>query len=128
MEKEWNNKQIYFWYKRVDWGFLKSIFLYSLFLAAFAVVFYVIAHNDVGDTALDVESLSPHVFMNIPWSALAYTFAIVTGEVDFNNMTISISYKRREGGSSTTLANVNFLLFIILKVNLKNQIVNNTNT
>ena len=103
-------------YKRVASSFLKLLFVYGLFIVAFALGFYIMFHNDVGDTALDVPSLSSYVFFNTPWEALAKTFAMVIGEVDFNNMPIGVSYARRDGNVSTTLGYLFFLLFIFMSV------------
>ena len=103
-------------YKRVASSFLKLLFVYGLFIVAFALGFYIMFHNDVGDSALDVDSLSSYVFFNTPWEALAKTVAMVVGEVDFNNMPIGISYARRDGNISATLGYLYFVLFIFMSV------------
>ena len=103
-------------YKRVASSFLKLLFVYGLFIVAFALGFYIMFHNDVGDTKLDVPSLSSYVFFNTPWETLAKTVAMVVGEVDFNNMPIGISYARRDGNVSATLGYLYFLLFIFMSV------------
>jgi hypothetical protein len=106
-------------YKRVASSFLKLLAVYSTFIIAFAIGFYVMFHNDIGDLKLDMgksSSLSSYNFFNTPYETVAKTIAMFIGEVDFNNMPIGISYARRDGNFSATLAYLFFLLFIFMSV------------
>ena len=100
-------------YRKVARSFLRLLLVYGLFLVAFSIGFYVMFHNDVGDSRLDAPSISPYVFFNNPYEALVKTFAMLVGEVDFNNIPIGISYARRDGNISSGLG---YLFFLFKKI------------
>lgn len=113
-------------YKTVAKSFMKLFFVYGLVLISFSIGFYVVFHEDIGVENLLYEEngLSPYQFFNTPYEAFAKTIAMFMGEVDFNNMPIGISYRRRDGNVSVTLAYLFFLTFIFMVVMVLMNLLN----
>ena len=112
-------------YQTVAKSFLKLFFVYGLFVISFSIGFYILFHEDIGkDKKLGVTSLSSYVFFDTPYEAFAKTIAMFVGEVDFNNMPIGISYNRRDGNISVTLAYLFFLTFIFMVVMVLMNLLN----
>ena len=107
-------------YRTVAISFLKLLFIYSFFIISFALGFYIIFHNDIGEARLKLKdgegTVSPYRFFDTPFESFAKTFAMFIGEVDFNNIPIGISYERRHGNISGSLAYFFFLCFIFMVV------------
>ena len=101
-------------YRRVATSFLKILFIYSFFIVSFAMGFYIMFHNDMGDKKLNVNSLTGYVFFETPYEAVVKTMAMFVGEVDFNNIPIGISYARRDGNISVTLAYAFYAMFMFM--------------
>ena len=101
-------------YRRVATSFLKILFIYSFFIVSFAMGFYIMFHNDIGDKKLKVDSLTGYVFFETPYEAVVKTMAMFVGEVDFNNIPIGISYARRDGNISVTLAYAFYAMFMFM--------------
>lgn len=112
-------------YQKVFESFARLICVYILFLFAFGLGFYVMFHNDIGTDKLEVDfNISPYRFFETPGEALAKTFAMFVGEVDFNNMPIGISYQRRDGNVSVALRYIFFILFIFMMVMVLMNLLN----
>ena len=81
-------------YRTVAASFLKLLMVYSLFIISFALGFYLIFHNDIGESELKLKdresTVSPYRFFDTPTESLVKTFAMFIGEVDFNNIPIGI--------------------------------------
>jgi hypothetical protein len=111
-------------YRKVASSFLKILSIYSLFIVAFAMGFYILFHNDLGDSKLNVQSISPYVFFETPHEAVVKTMAMFIGEIDFNNIPIGINYGRRDGNVSVALGYLFYLIFMfsvtIVLMNLLN--------
>merc|ERR1719295_178776 len=107
-------------------SFMKLFFIYSLFIISFAIGFYILFHEDIGEKKkLGIENpLSSYEFFNTPYESFAKTIAMLIGEVDFNNMPIGISYNRRDGNISVTLAYLFFLTFIFMVVMVLMNLLN----
>ena len=104
-------------YQTVAKSFMKLFLVYGLFVISFSIGFYIMFHDDIGeDKKLGTNSLTSYVFFDTPYEAFAKTIAMFVGEVDFNNMPIGISYSRRHGNISVTLAYLFFLTFIFMVV------------
>ena len=113
-------------YQTVAISFMKLFFIYGLFIISFAIGFYLLFHEDIGEKKkLGIDNpLSPYEFFNTPYEAFAKTIAMLIGEVDFNNMPIGISYNRRDGNVSVTLAYLFFLMFIFMAVMVLMNLLN----
>ena len=112
-------------YQTVAKSFMKLAFVYGLFVISFSIGFYILFHEDIGeDRKLRAGSLSSYVFFESPYEAFAKTIAMFIGEVDFNNMPIGISYSRRDGNISVTLAYLFFLTFIFMCVMVLMNLLN----
>ena len=112
-------------YQTVAKSFMRLLFIYGIFIVSFAMGFYIVFHNDIGDDhQLDVESLTSYQFFNTPYETFAKTMAMFVGEVDFNNMPIGISYARRDGNVSVTLGYLFFLTFIFMVVMVLMNLLN----
>ena len=112
-------------YRTVARSFIKLACVYGLFVISFSIGFYILFHEDIGeDRKLGVNSLSSYVFFNTPYEAFAKTIAMFVGEVDFNNIPIGISYSRRDGNISVTLAYLFFLTFIFMCVMVLMNLLN----
>ena len=111
-------------YRKVARSFLRLLLVYGLFIVAFSIGFYVMFHDDVGSAKLDAPTISSYVFFNSPYEALVKTFAMLVGEVDFNNIPIGISYSRRDGNISSSLGYLFFLLFIFMVVMVLMNLLN----
>jgi hypothetical protein len=111
-------------YRKVASSFLKILSIYSLFIVAFAMGFYILFHNDLGDAKLNVQSLTPYVFFDTPLESVVKTIAMFIGELDFNNIPIGINYGRRDGNVSVALGYLFYLIFMfsvtIVLMNLLN--------
>ena len=105
-------------YKRVATSFLNILMVYSFFIVSFAMGFYIMFHNDIGEAKLNnnnnFTSLSSYVFFETPYESLVKTVAMFIGEVDFNNIPIGLSYGRRDGNVSATLGYLYFLAFMLM--------------
>ena len=101
-------------YRRVATSFLKILFIYSFFILSFAMGFYILFHNDIGSKKLDVKGLTSYVGFETPYEAVVKTTAMFVGEVDFNNIPIGISYARRDGNISVTLAYAFYTMFMFM--------------
>ena len=114
-------------YQTVAQSFIKLFLIYGLFIISFALGFYILFHEDIGEDRklrIDGEDLSPFVFFNSPYEAFTKTIAMLVGEVDFNNMPIGISYNRRDGHVSVTLAYLFFLTFVFMAVMVLMNLLN----
>ena len=115
-------------YRTVAKSFLKLLIIYSLFIISFALGFYLIFHNDIGESKLKLKdgesTVSPYRFFDTPMESLVKTFAMFIGEVDFNNIPIGISYERRHGNISASLAYFFFLCFIFMVVMVLMNLLN----
>ena len=100
--------------------------MYGFFILAFSLGFYVLFHNDIGSKKLDMGDLdvSPYPLFELPFETFAKTIAMFVGEVDFNNIPVGVSYARRNGNISTTLAYLFFLCFIFMVVMVLMNLMN----
>ena len=110
------NKYI-FMYRRVATSVMKLLFIYCFFVISFALGFYVMFHQDMGEARFQGGgSLSGYQFFDTPYESFAKTIAMFTGEVDFNNIPIGISHQRRHGNISSILGYLFLLCFIVMVV------------
>ena len=111
-------------YRKVASSFLKILTVYSIFILSFAMGFYILFHNDIGEAKLQVDSIAPYVFFETPYEAVIKTMAMFIGEVDFNNIPIGIHYGRRDGNISGAIGYLFYLVFMfsvaIVLMNLLN--------
>ena len=112
-------------YRTVAKSFLKLMFVYGFFILAFSLGFYVLFHDDIGVKRLKVENdVSPYPLFDLPFETFAKTIAMFVGEVDFNNIPVGVSYARRNGNISSTLAYLFFLCFIFMVVMVLMNLMN----
>ena len=115
-------------YRTVATSFLKLLTVYSFFIISFAMGFYLIFNNDIGESKLKLKdgesTVSPYRFFDTPMESLVKTFAMFIGEVDFNNIPIGISYERRHENISASLAYFFFLCFIFMVVMVLMNLLN----
>ena len=111
-------------YGKVASSFFKLLVCYCLFIIAFAVGFYISFHNDIGNSRLQIDSLTPYVFFESPFEAFIKTMAMFVGEVDFNNIPVGISYARRDGNISLVLGYVFLLTFIFMIIMVLMNLLN----
>ena len=124
---EYLNKYVLM-YRTVASSFLKLFCVYCFFILSFSFGFYVMFHNDVGNSKLvlndGAQPLSSYGFFDTPYFALAKTMAMFMGEIDFDNIPIGVSYARRDGNISVTLSYFFLGAFIFMIVMVLMNLLN----
>ena len=115
-------------YRTVASSFLKLFCVYCFFILSFSLGFYVMFHNDIGNSKLvlngGAQSLSPYGFFDTPVFAFTKTVAMFMGEIDFDNIPIGVSYARRDGNVSVTLSYMFLGTFIFMIVMVLMNLLN----
>ena len=116
-------------FNRVSKRFAKLLLLYGCFIMAFGFGLYLMFHNDVGDSILEVKAdslphLQKHILFQTPLYSLMKVLAMFLGEIDFNNMPIGIPFGRKDGVVSYTMAYLFIALFMFLMVLVLNNLLN----
>ena len=111
-------------FRKVAKRFGLILVFYGLFGVSFAMGFYIIFHNDVGDSILEVDNSSTSLSFNQPYTALVKVAAMFLGEIDFDGMPIGINHGRKDGFKSQLLAYMFLCMFMFMMVLVLNNLLN----
>ena len=110
-------------FKRVASRFATLLLFYALFVISFGLGFYIMFHNDVGDSILEIKADDFTAF-DSPTTSLFKMLAMFLGEIDFNSMPIGISTGRKDGFTSELLACLFLASFMFVISLVLNNLLN----
>ena len=110
-------------FKRVAIRFATLLLFYALFIISFGLGFYIMFHNDVGDSILEIKADEFTAF-DSPTTSFFKMLAMFLGEVDFNDMPIGIPAGRKDGFTSELLALIFLASFMFIMVLVLNNLLN----
>ena len=120
--------------RKVCFSFMKFLFWYSFFIISFVLGFYIMMHNDVGNTKASLNPISSppkglevdDVFkeFNHPIEAAIKTMAMYVGELDLSEMPLGVSKGMKHGNVTVTLIHVFILAFIFFIVMVLGNLLN----
>ena len=108
-------------FRKVAFRFISLLIFYGFFIISFGLGFYIMFHNDVGDSIL--ENSEATVF-DAPVPAIMKTVAMFIGEFEFGSMPIGIAHGRKDGSWSVHLAYLFLGLFMFMLVLVLNNLLN----
>ena len=114
---------------KVTFSFLKFLGWYSFFIGSFILGFYVMLHNDVGDSNVSLKG-DPKEYegafeeFDHPNEAVMKTLAMYIGELDFSAMPIGIKYGRKHGNISISMIQLFVLFFMFFIVIVLGNLLN----
>ena len=111
-------------FRKVAKRFGLILIFYGLFAVSFAMGFYIIFHDDVGDSILEVDKSSTSSSFNQPYTALAKVAAMFLGEIEFDSMPIGLNHGRKDGFKSQVLAYIFLCMFMFMMVLVLNNLLN----
>ena len=120
--------------RKVCLSFMKFLYWYSFFIISFVLGFYVMLHNDVGDTKATLNPISgtkpglefDDAFKEFdhPIEAAIKTMAMYIGELDLSEMPLGITKGMKHGNVTVTLIHVFTLAFIFFIVMVLGNLLN----
>ena len=115
-------------FSKVTSSFLKFLFWYSFFMISFVLGFYVMLHNDLGDTNASLRGTkfktSTFTDFNYPNEAVLKTMAMYLGELDFSAMPIGIENGMKHGNISISMIQLFVLAFMFFIVIVLGNLLN----
>ena len=111
---------------KVTHSFLKFLGWYSFFIGSFILGFYVMLHNDVGNSNVSLKGKYEGAFEEFdhPNEAVMKTLAMYIGELDFSAMPIGIKYGRKHGNISVSMIQLFVLFFMFFIVIVLGNLLN----
>jgi hypothetical protein len=110
-------------FKKVTKRFGTLLVFYGFFVVSFGLGFYIIFHNDVGDSILEADNTGTSSF-DSPYPALFKIWAMFLGEIDFDGIPIGVSKGRKDGFASELLSYTFLALFMFMIVLVLNNLLN----
>ena len=110
-------------FKKLTKRFATLLVFYGLFVVSFALGFYIILHNDVGDSILEVDDTETSSFYS-PYTSLFKIWAMFLGEIDFEGIPVGVYKGRKDGFTSEILCYAFLALFMFMIILVLNNLLN----